>query len=157
MAVGAFQLVNTWGDAILQDADTQWDATGITNFAWLLLKSTAAPVDTDSTVVDWGTPGTDWIDTGDGSPIDVITRSITFAAGDQEFKAGDAVFGPSVTITARHIGLVRADAAIAIPSAALLIGTQLLDTTPADVSSTNSDFTVTAPASNIWWQVDVQA
>jgi len=156
MAVGAFQLFNTWGDQILQDADTQWDATGTTLFAWLLAKSTAAIVDTDSTVTDLGVAGTDWINAGDGAPIDVITRSITFAAGDQEFKAGDAVFGPSVTITARWIVLVQGNAA-AIVGGDGLIGYQLLDDTPADVSSTNSDFTVTAPASNIWWQVDVQA
>ena len=156
MAVGAFQLVNTWGDQILQDADTQWDATGTTLFAWLLLKSTAAIVDTDSTVTDLGIAGTDWINTGDCAPIDVITRSITFAAGDQEFKAGDAVFGPSVTITARWICLIQGNAA-AVVGGDGIIGYQLLDTTPADVSSTNSDFTVTAPTSNIWWQVNVQA
>lgn len=156
MTVGAFQLVNTWGDQILQDADTQWDQTGTTLFAWLLLKVTGAPVDSDSTVADWGTPGTDWIDTGDGAPIDVITRTIAFAGGDQEFHAGDAVFGPSVTVTARHIGLIQGNAA-SVVSGDGIIGYQLLDTTPADVSSTNSDFTVTAPAGGIWWQIDVQA
>lgn len=156
MAVGAFQLVNTWGDAILQDADTQWDATGTTLFAWILLKSSAAIVDTDATVADLGIAGTDWINSGDGAPIDVITRSITFNGGDQEFKAGNAVFGPSVTITARWLCLIAGDAA-GVLSGDKIIGYQLLDTTPADVSSTNSDFTVTAPASNIWWQADVQA
>lgn len=156
MVVGAFQLVNTWGDQILQDADVQWDATGTTLFAWILLKSTANIVDTDSTVTDLGVAGTDWINAGDGAPIDVITRTVAFAAGDQEFHAGDAVFGPSVTITARWLTLIQGNAA-AVVGGDGIIGYQLLDTTPADVSSTNSDFTVTAPAGGIWWQIDVQA
>ena len=156
MVVGAFQLVNTWGDQILQDADVQWDVAGTTSFAWILLKSTAAIVDTDSTVTDLGVAGTDWINTGDGAPIDVITRTVAFAAGDQEFHAGDAVFGPTVTITARWLCLIQGNAA-AVVGGDGIIGYQLLDTTPADVSSTNSDFTVTAPAGGIWWQVDVQA
>jgi hypothetical protein len=155
MTVGVVQLYNQWGDVLAGDAFNQWDSGTATHFAFLLARSSYTPVRTHTTVADLGTAGTNWINAGDGSPIQVPSRSIENVSGATQFRAGNANFGSSVTVSAKYLVCVAGNSA-SIGSGDRLIFWQDLRTEGGEATSSSSDFNVQAPANNIWWQINAQ-
>lgn len=156
MSVGQVQLYNQCLQRLTLDAGTQWDAAASTSFAYVLAKSTYTPADTHTTVSDLGVADTDWIQTGDGNPIVVPTRSITESSGAIRFLAGNANYGSSVTITAKYLVCVEGDEA-GIVSGDNLLWYQDLSQEGGSAQSSASDFVVQAPSGNIWFQINAQA
>lgn len=156
MSVGQVQLYNQCFERLLQDADDQWDVAGSTSFAFLLAKASYTPSDAHTTIANLGVAGTDWINSGDGSPIVVPSRSVDQASGVVQMKAGNANFGSAVTIVAKYLICVMGDAA-GILSTDPLLWYQDLSQEGGSAQSSASDFVVQAPANNIWKQINAQA
>lgn len=156
MSIGQVQIFDQCFELLAQDGNTQWDAAASTSFAFLLAKSTYTPDDTDTTVADLGTAGVDWIDSGDGSPIVVPSRSIDRSGGVIQFKAANANYGSSVTVTAKYLICVEGDSS-SIASGDNILWYQDLSQEGGSAQSSASDFVVQAPANNIWKQINAQA
>ena len=156
MTVGVVQLYNQWGDILAGTANNQWDSATATHFGFLLAKSSYTPNDTHTTIADLGTAGTNWINAGDGAPIQVPSRAVDNSNGATQFKAGNANFGASVTVSAKYLICFAGDPASPQATDRLLFW-QDLKTEGGEASSSSSDFNVQAPANNIWWQVNAQS
>lgn len=156
MSVGQVQVYDQCFQRLTLDAGTQWDVAGSTSFAFVLALSSYTPSDAHTTVADLGTAGVDWINSGDGSPIAIPTRSITMLSGATRFLAGNANFGSSVTITAKYLIAVEGDAA-GVLSTDELLWYQDLSQEGGSAQSSASDFVVQAPANSIWKQINAQA
>lgn len=155
MSVGQVQLYNQAFSLLAADANTQWDAAASTSFTFILAASTYTPADTHTTVANLGVADTDWIQTGDGAPIVVPTRSITSVSGATRFLAGNANFGSSVTVTAKYLVCIEGDTTVT--STDNLLWYQDLSQEGGSASSSTSDFVVQAPANSIWFQINAQA
>ena len=155
MAVGQVQLYNHCFERICQDADVQFDVTTTGNWCWLLATSSYTPADTHTTVADLGA---NYITAGDGAPLErgVTSVAIDNATGVTQFKAGNANFGSTVTITAKYLILAQANSA-SVTGTDLIVFYQDLDDTGGSAQSSSSDFVVNAPANNIWFQINAQA
>ena len=158
MSVGQVQLYDPCFERLCQDADTQWDVTATGNFYWILVKDTYTPADTHTTVADLGVPGTDWINTGDGAPLErgATNVSIDNATGVIQFKAASANFGSAVTITAKYLVSAVGDSTAPVGTDIILFY-QDLSQEGGSAQSQSSDFIVNAPANNIWFQINKQA
>lgn len=156
MTVGVVQLYNQWGDILNGTANNQWDSGTATHFAFLLAKSSYTPSDTHATVADLGTAGTNWINAGDGAPIQIPSRDITQSSGATRYVAGNANFGSAVTVSAKYLIAVAGDSS-SIQSTDRLIFWQDLKTEGGEASSSSSDFNVQAPANSIWFQINAQS
>lgn len=158
MSVGQVQLYNHCFERLCQNADVQWDVTTAGNWCWLLAKSTYTPADTHTTVADLGVAGTDWINTGDGAPLERGTTSVAIdnATGVIQFKAGNANFGSAVTITAKYLVLCQGNSA-SVSGTDIILFYQDLSQEGGSAQSSSSDFIVNAPANSIWFQINAQA
>ena len=158
MSVGQVQAYDHMMERLSQNADVQWDVTTTGNWAWLLVKDTYTPADTHTTVANLGVAGTDWINTGDGAPLERGSTSVAIDnnVGVIEFKAGNANFGSSVTIVAKYLVLAQADST-GVLSTDLILFYQDLSQEGGSAQSSSSDFIVNAPANFVWFQINKQA
>jgi len=151
MTVGATQLFDAAFDAVLSaNAGTQWDDATLDSFAFILVKSTHTPLDTDTTVADLGVAGTDWIETGDGAPIESTTRVVTQTGADTFYDSADANYGASVTVTAKYLVCIKGDKDLVLSTDKLIFWIDM-ETGGGSVSSTNSTFNLQAPT-NGWFK-----
>lgn len=153
MAIGTVTKYNQWEDVIGGNADRQWDDATVGNIMFVLAKSTYTPAATHTTVANIGTSDVDYIETGDGAPIDAANTDIDAAttAGTAYYDSDAANFGASVTVTAKYLIAIQPAAASTFASTAKLLWYVDLDTGGGSVSSTASTFSVDA-ATNGWLQ-----
>lgn len=153
MAIGTVTKFNQFEDVLGGDAARQWDDATAGNIMFYLVKGTATPVATNTTIGDIGTYGTDSITAGDGAPIAATTLDIdaTTTAGTAFYDSDDADFGASVTISAKWLVAVQpVTVNTPLTSDKVLWFVDLDDTNgTAEVSSTASVFKI-APAVNGW-------
>ncbi len=179
MTVGTIQLTDLHLTRLMQDAQRQWDIAegGNIKFAFVLVGDTHTIDDTDSTVADLGSAGTggteaavaadtaDWINgSADGSPITVPSRSVVEVSGNAELRGGDANFGAAVTISGvKYLAIVECadfNGSAVQQTDTLHAVVNLRTEDAADVSSTASDFNVTAPqvgGQDVWRRTLAQA
>jgi hypothetical protein len=166
LAVQATQQFNQTLAQFLASANSQWDATGTDQFYAVLVGDNALPLDTDSTLADIGSGGTEaqvaadtaaYIASGDGAPIDVPTRSIVNTSGAAEFRWGDLAFGTGLTITGVAALVICRGNVAAISSTDDVVWHMDLDDGATEVSVTNGTLTIQAPTNNNWFQINAQA
>lgn len=166
LAVQATQQFNQTLVEFNQTAFTQWDAAGTTQFYAILVGDNAAPLDTDNTLADIGTGGTEaqvfadtaaYIASGDGAPIDVPSRAVAADSGACDFNWGDLNFGSNLTIQGvAFCVILRGDAAGPI-STDRVVWHFDLDDAANEVSVTNGTLNIQAPAGSNWFQINAQA
>lgn len=140
MAAGNFTPYN---DALerLGNSTDDWDADS--HYAILLTNSHTAAT-THSTLSDISA---NEVSDADYAPQDMSGEAVTETTGTVTFDASDVSFGDPVTITARHIAVVKGTVS-AKSGTDPLIGEAELETT-GDVSSTNGPFDVNWNASGL--------
>jgi len=107
MAVGATQIYNAGHGLLLATTGVEWDAAAAGSYMFCLAKSTYTPADTHTTVADLGTSDVDYIETGDGAPINATTRAVNQSTADTFLDSDPADFGASVTVTAKYLVCVQ--------------------------------------------------
>ena len=158
MAVLATQLYDGGYEVLMGNTGGAGDTT-TGEFHWILAGEGYTPVDTHSTT----TNVTNKIDAGDGAPMavtDVVFTATPGAANETFFQAGanasatDVAFGPSVTISAEYLILVRNVTAptYSTTTSQLICYIDLNATNVGDLSSSNGDFTITMPT-NGWFKI----
>jgi len=134
-------------DGLLGLADGDIDWNGAANFAAVLLTATYTPdLSTHSTYADLTNEVTD----ADYSAQAITARDITLDAGDVQYAGSDVVFGSDVTIEAAYMAFVQGDPE-ALGATDRLVSLHTLSDGD-NVSSTNSEFRVNAPA-NGWFRL----
>ena len=158
MAVQATHLYDSGYEAMFDGGESPTDATAGT-YMWVLVEATYDALDTHTTGANFG--GNEIVPTNDGQPINAT--NLTFiaspgAANESFFQAGAnasagvVAFGPSVTISAQYLALVKPVTPGTYATTAELI--LFIDMTGDDtnLTSTNGDFTITMPTSG-WYKV----
>ena len=141
MAAGTFTLTNhgkrDWLKGVIDpDADT---------LVGVLVDNAHTAAVTDSTYADISA---NECSDGDYAPVVLTTVSVTGDAGTVKLDADIVSYGSSVTISARNIYIVRR-AGASLASTDLILGyMDLNDGGSANVSSTNSTFSVDWNAAN---------
>lgn len=153
MAIGTVKRYNQMENILMGDAGRQWDDATAGSCMFVLAKNTYAIDVTDTTLADVGTGDTDWIETGDGAPINVTTPDVddTTTAGITFLDSDAANFGASVTVTAKFLLCVQPVAPGTIASTSKILWAVDLDTTDGTTSksSSASDYVINPPA-NGW-------
>lgn len=148
MAVGTVTKYNQLLDVLMGDADRQWDDATAGSLMFVLVENGYTPDATHTTANDLGA---NVITAGDGAPINVGTPAVNNSTGTTWLDSADAAFGNPVTITAKYLVCIQPATAATYATTAKLLWYVDLDTTSTStsLSSTNSEFTVSAPA-NGW-------
>jgi len=153
MAIGAVTKYNQMESVLLASANRQWDDATAGSSMFVLAKNTYTFDATDTTVADLGTAGVDWINSGDGAPINLTTPTIDAAttAGSTYLDSDSANFGTTVTITAKFLICVQPVSAGTVASTSKLLWCIDLDDSSgtASKSSSASDFVINTPT-NGW-------
>lgn len=146
MAVGAVQVYNAGLAKLLNDAEAQWDSSSTFQFALALTGYT--PADTHTT---WADVSTYVCADGDYGAQLVTTRAVGDSGNPVYATSDDAVFGPSVSISARYLICLQTASAVegTIAGTDKLVFYQDLNTGGGNIASINSNFTVNMPT-NGW-------
>ena len=157
MAVQATHLYDSGYEAMFDNGESPTDATAGAYF-WMLAGSGYTQLDTHTTTTSVTNQ-----ETGDGDPIAATNLEFLaspgaanesfFQAGTTAGGAGVVQFGPTVTITARYLILVKCATPGTYSSTAdeLILFIDLTGSV-SDLSSSSGDFTITMPASG-WYKV----
>ena len=162
LAVEAWQASNRFFDDLISPT---WEAGGNQYYA-ILIGDTQPAADTDSTLADFGTGGNenavftdaaDWINTGDGAPINVTARVADQLAGATRIQWGDLNFGSNLTIQGvAEVGIFAGDFTNPLSTDAFQ-GYADLEDGDLVLSVSSGVLNVQAPANNTWFQVNAQA
>lgn len=149
MAVGAVQVYDGGLAKLLNDAEAQWDSSATFQFALLLTGYT--PADTHAL---WSDVSANVCVDGDYGAQLVTSRTVSDSGNPIYLDSADAIFGPNVTISARYLVCVQTASAVegTLAGTDKLIFYQDLNTGGGNISSTNSNFTITAPT-NGWLSI----
>lgn len=141
MAAGTPQMYNAALERI-GNSTADWDAD---NHYWTLHTNAFTFTATNT---QFSNVSASEVGDADYAKKDTTAESVSESAGTVTFDAADAVFGPSVTITARWIVWVEGTVATTAGTDLLVFACEL--DTGGDVSSTNGDFTIQWNASGIF-------
>lgn len=157
MAVQATHLYDSGYESMFDNGESPTDATAGA-YTWLLATQSYTQLDTHTTTSDV----TNQVG-GDGAPIAATNLEFLaspgnpnesfFQAGTTAGGAGVVQFGPTVTITAKYLILVKniTPPTFSATTSELIL---FIDMTgdASDLTSTNGDFTITMPT-NGWYKV----
>jgi hypothetical protein len=146
MTVGVITKYNQMAKILQEDANPDWDDSTAGAFMFILATSSYTPSVSHTTVNDIGA---NYIDSGDGAPINATTRDVIESSGDVFLDSDDADFGSSVTITAKYLVCVMPVSAGTVASTSKLVWYVDLNTGGGSIARTNSTFKVVAPV-NGW-------